>query len=232
MHRNLWKLGLVMGAAVLLASLANVSSLQAYEQYSQNRDATNCRACHGNFRSSSYTSQVDGMNWGNLHDLHRSTMLSGDCDTCHGGNKFPVLLNSSLGGNGLSPISCMGCHGRNEDNTAANPASPNGLGAGLRQHHFVSGVELCSDCHADANPASYTPVGENVLPEYYVNPGTGHPAMPTAPCLGSGGENFAGATSGLDNDGDGVYDLADGDCAGTPVEPTSWAALKALYGSR
>ena len=46
-------------------------------------DATNCRACHGDFRASIYTSPA-GVNWGvNLHDLHRTTMLSGDCNTCH-----------------------------------------------------------------------------------------------------------------------------------------------------
>jgi hypothetical protein len=143
-------------------------------------------------------------------------MLSGDCDVCHGsGGRFPVFLDISAGGTGLSAISCTGCHGREEDNTAANPGFPAGRGAGLRQHHTSAGVMLCTDCHPDANPVAYTPVGENVLPDYYANPGTDHPAMPTGPCNSDGSENFAGIPEGLDNDGDGVYDGADTDCGST-----------------
>jgi len=37
--------------------------------------------------------------------------------------------------------------------------------------------------------------------------------MPTNPCNQGGNENFAGGPDGLDNDGDGVYDGADSDCA-------------------
>jgi len=28
-------------------------------------------------------SPVDGQLWGNIHNLHRQTMLNGDCSTCH-----------------------------------------------------------------------------------------------------------------------------------------------------
>jgi hypothetical protein len=127
-------------------------------------------------------------------------------------DRFPVFLNSSLGGDGLAPISCTGCHGRNEDNTVANPEFPNGRGAGLRQQHQTAGVTECLECHEDADPANYTTVGEHVLPEYYANPGTGHPAMPTGPCNDDGSENFAGIPEGLDNDGDVDYDGDDADC--------------------
>jgi hypothetical protein len=185
----------------------------AYEQFSQNGgDATNCGECHGNFRSGIYISQTDGTVWSNLHNLHRNTMLDGDCETCHSADDFPVFLNQSLGGDGLAPISCMGCHGRNEDNVAANPQFPNGLGAGLRQHHFTAGVTRCLDCHDDADPANYTAVGEDVFPEYYANPGAGHPNMPTDPCNADGSEDFAGISEGLDNDGDDDYDGLDADC--------------------
>ena len=111
----------------------------------------------------------------------------------------------------------MGCHGRAEDNVAGNPESPHGYGAGLRQHHHVAGVTVCLNCHEDADPANYTTVGEDVLPPYYANPGTGHPNMPTSSCNDDGSENFAGAPQGQDNDGDGIYDGDDGDCAGTPA---------------
>jgi hypothetical protein len=105
------------------------------------------------------------------------------------------------------------------------------LGAGLRQHHFNAGETVCANCHADADPLDYTPVGENVLPDYYANPGTNHPAMPTSPCLW-GEEDFAGGAGGLDNDGDGVYAANDTDCNLTPIEATSWGTIKALYGTQ
>jgi hypothetical protein len=68
---------------VILALSVWVQEAQGYDRWSVNKDATNCRACHGDFRASAYTSPA-GVNWGvNLHDLHRTTMLSGDCNTCH-----------------------------------------------------------------------------------------------------------------------------------------------------
>jgi hypothetical protein len=67
--------------------ILGIAGAEGYDKYSQNDDATNCRECHGDFRSSNYISPVDGQDWGNLHNIHRSTMLSGDCDVCHiGGN--------------------------------------------------------------------------------------------------------------------------------------------------
>ncbi|MHB8877367.1 MAG: hypothetical protein ACYC8T_27050 [Myxococcaceae bacterium] len=151
-----------MRLPVLAFCLLWAGSAAAYPQYSANKDATNCRACHGDFRAGAYTSLSDGTGWGNLHDLHRSTMLGGDCSTCHGATRFPALLSSSSGGTGLAPIACAGCHGRAGDNVAANPevaAGRSGYGAGLRQHHQRSGIAVCAGCHADANPAAYTPVG-------------------------------------------------------------------------
>ncbi len=191
--------------------LAGAPGAMAYDQYSLNRDATNCRACHGDFRASNYVSLVDGQSWGNLHDLHRNTMLGGDCNACHSGSsRFPTYLGLSAGGSGLSTVSCLGCHGRSED--AGHDDTSAGLGAGLRQHHTSAGVTVCQDCHSDASATNYKPVGENVKPPYYANPGTNHPNMPTDPCNRGGKENFAGAPFGLDNDGDGRIDGADLDC--------------------
>jgi len=224
--------GVWIGAAVALLMIGPPAG--AYDQYTQNggTDATNCGFCHGDFRATDYVSETDGMSWGNLHNLHRNTMLTSDCNTCHSGSsRFPVILNFSSGGNGLSPIACVGCHGRNEDNVAGNPevgAGRTGYGAGLRQHHYNAGVQICAECHLDADPASYTPVGENVLPDYYANPGSNHPSMPTDPCNPAGGEDFAGDAEGLDNDGDDVYDGSDSDCL-TPVELLTWGAIKATF---
>ena len=206
---------------------------QAFPEYSQNGgDATNCGQCHGDFRAAAYISDTDGMNWGNLHNLHRTSMLNGDCDACHiGGSRFPVMLSTSTGGDGLDPISCAGCHGRAEDNTLANPevvAGRAGFGAGLRQHHFNAGETSCLACHLDADPANYTPVNESVPPPYYANPGTNHPAMPTDSCNPAGREDFAGIAEGLDNNGDDLYDMNDSSCV-TPVEPFTWGTVKSVF---
>jgi hypothetical protein len=191
----------------------------AYEYYSSSKSGGNCRTCHGDFLAASYVSKVDGQLWGNLHDLHQ-TKVSNDCTTCHDpGPKYPNRIGSSAGGTGLPGLGCVGCHGRAEDNVAANPSFPNGYGAGLRRHHTTKGTTLCGGCHQDAIPASYTPVGENVLPPYYANPGSGHPNMPTSPCNPGPAytENMAGTTLGLDNDGDGLYDMQDPDCSCAPT---------------
>ena len=195
-------------ATLFSALLIGAGTAQAYEQYSQNGDATNCGECHGDFRASPYTSLSDGQSWeAGLHDVHRNIMLNGDCETCHGGGSdFPVLLDISGGGSGLAPISCVGCHGRAEDGVGIG-----GFGAGLRQHHFTAGEEVCLDCHADSDPADFDTADEAFLPPYYLNPD--HPDMPSDPCNPEADgfpEDYAGSPLGLDNDGNGAYDELDG----------------------
>jgi hypothetical protein len=226
---DVWKVGracagVLAGVVLLFAQGAN-----AYEQYSVNDDATFCGACHGDFRSGPYISLADGQSWGDdLHDVHRNFMLNGDCDTCHlSSSKFPVLLGSSDGGLGLDPISCSGCHGRAEDGTGSGSE---GYAAGLRQHHWVAGVTTCVDCHVDADPAEFTPAGEDILPPYYSDSDPIHPFIPADPCnLESDGflEDYAATTIGLDNDGDDFYDAADViDCP----EPAGSLMLGAGFG--
>ena len=112
-----------------------LSPSHAWDRYSTNGE-DNCASCHGDFRASNYVSLSDGQEWGNLHNIHRSDMLSSDCNACHtSGNFFPVFLASSTGGNGFEAISCAGCHGRNDDRGPDSDFS-----AGLRQHHFGAGV--------------------------------------------------------------------------------------------
>ena len=192
-------------------TVIGAGTAQAYLQYSANKDATNCRGCHGDFRASPYVSLSDGQSWeDDLHDVHRNTMLAGDCLTCHSsGPRFPVLIDSSAGGTGLDPISCTGCHGRFEDGIGFGTF---GFGAGLRQHHWTAGVTGCGDCHSDANPAGFTPVGEEFLPLYYSDSDIAHPLIPGDPCnLEADGfpEDYAASTLGLDNDGNGLYDESD-----------------------
>jgi hypothetical protein len=86
-------------------------------------------------------------------------------------------------------------------------------------------------CHIKAN---YTPVGENVPPVNYFTPDAAHPAKPTDPCNANNSESKYGST-GLDNDGNSLYDLADPACApaATPtptVLPTPTATPKPCAG--
>lgn len=182
-----------------------------------------CLTCHGDFRLSPYTSLVDNQSWGNdMHDVHRNTMLDSDCDACHSAaGRLPTYLGSSAGGTGLAPISCAGCHGRAQDGTGTGSV---GYAAGLRQRHWLANrtvagysTRSCVNCHSDSNPANKTVVGEAVKPPYYANPGTFHSAMPTDPCnpAPTYTENFKGTTIGLDNDGDGLFDMNDPNCAAT-----------------
>jgi hypothetical protein len=192
----------------------------AYETYSEARDLTNCRFCHGDFRDTTYVGASDGVPWGDdPHDVHRRTMLDSDCSTCHGANFFPVGIGVSDGGAGFPAIGCVGCHGRDAD--TGNDSLSAGYGAGLRQHHTNAGVAadpngfLCADCHADADPGFYTPVGEDILPDYYfqpVVPDPNHPGKPTDSCNPSGEEDYAGSALGLDNDGNLDYDTLDAAC--------------------
>lgn len=202
-----------------LAVIAAVASLAlGYDQYSTNKTSGNCATCHGGFRTSPYTSKVDGQSWNDdLHDVHRNGMLGSDCNSCHYSSRFPTYIGRSPGGNGLSGYSCAGCHGRSQDGTGTGTE---GFGAGLRQLHWRTGTTSCVDCHADSNPAAKTPVGENVLPPFYANPGTGH-TIPTDPCNPSPAfvENYAASTLGLDNDGDGTFDALDSQCTAAAATP-------------
>lgn len=189
---------------IILAALAVwASEVSAFSTY------TSCSQCHGGFRTVPYKSLADGQSWASgLHDTHRTTMLSGDCNACHfGTGRTPVYINKSNGGTGLSKLGCAGCHGRAEDIKGIAT-----IGAGLRQRHFTAGETVCLDCHNDSDPGNYTPVAENVSPPYYFTPDTAHPNKPTNSCNQSGKENFAGLAQGLDNDGNGLYDGNDPAC--------------------
>ena len=224
--------------AVLVAMLTLLpwlgTTADAYETWSTN-GADNCASCHGDFRANGYTSLVDGSPWlisgspTDLHDGHRSVMLSSDCNACHtAGSLSMVFLASSNGGTGFSPISCLGCHGRREN----GPGGPGGVtGTGLRQAHHRAGTVDCLDCHADSDPAgpgSFTPVAEKVKPPYYFTPDSAHPGKPTNPCnKGGTTESKIGSSLGLDNDGNGLFDGDDAACA-APVTLTSPNGAEAL----
>jgi len=145
--------------------------------------------------------------WGDdLMDGHETFPgMGGNCDACHNpGPRSPVFINQSAGGdpNGLLTKSCVGCHGRDED------GSDGQIGDGLRAHHASAGVTTCAGCH----PTDDVVAGENVPPFNYVTIG-----LTWNPCA----DDQIGSASGLDNDGDNLYDAADPDCGTGNAAPVA-----------
>jgi hypothetical protein len=190
--------------------LAGSPECRAWSTYSTGEDPAtgNCADCHGEFRGGDYTSNFDGTAW-NAHLMDGHESFIGDsgnaaCDICHSGNnRSPTFIASS--DSSTKPYGCLGCHGRLDD-------GPGQFGDGLRANHMNSATYLglaggltCAVCHA----GDTTPVGEDFLPFNYSLAGT-----IMDPCSS---EAQFGPT-GLDNDGDGVRDAADADCAA--VVPT------------
>ncbi len=208
----LWVAAVTAATAVLLST----RRATAYPDY-----ASGCDICHGTFNSGTYVSLKDGQSWGtDLMNGHLDNIIGGSggqrCNVCHSGSgKSLVPLNTSNGTGSLPVLGCMGCHGRAADNISSNPdwGKKTGYGAGLRQHHWANGVKICNNCHKDADPAQYTPVGEDVLPPYYGD--TTFPLIPTDPCNPGSSEDRIASTLGLDNDGDDAFDLSDSDCSCT-----------------
>jgi len=203
-------------------SLVCTPQARAYERYKHPTSGTgNCSTCHGDFTDD--TSPVNVMfPSGDKHRMHRDNgSMDTACDLCHtsGDDRNPFIGSSD--GTGDTPgLGCVGCHGRAED--AGQDLISNGLGAGLRQHHHQAGVTTCANCHTDADPMDAVVVGEHVSPPYYGSVDT-LVAMPCNPsALANVNENWSvGDFIGLDNDGDGLFDLDDPDCqAGTTTTST------------
>jgi len=218
----------VAASATLATCAFEIRPVSAYDQWSIDRTTGNCASCHGDFRATGYVSRNDGVAWAggtSLHIGHRTTMLNGDCSTCHTSSRFPTALNVSSGGVGFARISCLGCHGR------AEPGAGGAVtGAGLRQHHTSTGAATCggAGCHADADPSTVTTAAESVKPPYYFTPDAAHPNKPTDPCNADGLESQVAPPLGLDNNGNNIYDVID--CSTVSVDPGTGPAL-ALQGA-
>jgi hypothetical protein len=205
-----------LGILCALAVALWAADAGAYPTYSQSKvggvPTGNCVTCHGDFQAVPYTQggwagDLMGLAGG---DGHLSAITS--CSVCHGGGFYPVSTSDSDGVGGQFGMSCLGCHGRFETALGSVEAS------GLRQHHYNEGVTFCAGCHPlDSDPAAYTPEGEDILPPNYdVNLAV---VALTDPCNPGGvGEDFAGDSAGLDNDGDLLFDEADPDCVPVPPE--------------
>lgn len=138
-----------------------------------------------------------------LHDLHvGSTQMTTNCMLCHTQiGDIPDINDSG------ESVSCTGCH------------KPQGLW----EHHLGASI-TCTPCHSTWP----TPDPENTLPPNYTRPDV---AL-TDPCLVDptmGGEDYSGDGSGLDNDGDDLYEADDPDCEPIAVEEWTWGRIKQLF---
>jgi hypothetical protein len=197
-----------------------VSNAHAYERYNDG-----CQNCHGAFFDGTSPKGTIFENQGNKLEMHRTPYdMETDCHMCHkNGDKNNPYIGKSAGHPSVPGLGCTGCHGREED--AGHDSISDGLGAGLRQHHWNAdriidtesgslSSQICADCHSDSDPANYSPVGEHVIPPYYGTPFT-HADNPCNEVPQSNiNENWDDFNlEGLDNDGDGLYDMNDPDCS-------------------
>jgi len=212
------------GAPVSLLLVASLvvtgGSVVGYESYHspEVQDEGYCADCHDGF-----------LGRGPLHDLHVANPdgITSTCDLCHTGSGRDNPLTMWSAGDSGDGLGCTGCHGRDYGDVVL--ADYRGFtikdrkkqsGYGLRLHHKNSGVTECSLCHFNENEK--VPHPENVI-----NPGLGntvHYYFRDDVSLGGGAvdpgsnEDSANDTNGLglDNDGDGLYDMNDPDCVANP----------------
>jgi len=186
MKRYLFRSGLLGASAFLVGLLLGFGvclPAQAFERYSD------CAGCHGKFTGPN-SPKGTVFPSGNKHTMHRSSSnMDTDCDLCHqdGDDDDPFIALSN--GTANNPgIGCIGCH----------------LAEGLRAKHG----DRCGGCHEDGPPSP-----ENVKPPYYGTADT-KAANPCNDVLAPNtNENWSvGDFLGLDNDGNGLYDLADFAC--------------------
>jgi hypothetical protein len=203
----------------LFVLVMSSSYIHAYERYNDG-----CQNCHGAFFDETSPKGTIFVYQGNKLEMHRIPYdMETDCHMCHkNGDKNNPYLGKSAGHPPVPGIGCTGCHGREED--AGNDSVSNGLGAGLRQHHWNAdriintesgslSSQICADCHSDSDPANYTPVGEHVIPSFYGTEYTNADNPCNEVAQHNINENWDGFNfEGLDNDGDGIYDMNDPDC--------------------
>ena len=190
----------LLAFAVLAGGGLFATDSHAYQRYNGGA-STGCQTCHGTFTSNTSPKGTNFGTAGNKHDMHRSASFMGTaCGLCHVVTGDNPLMNSSAGSGSVVGVGCTGCHN----------------GAGLRQHHRVTGASTCSGCHA--NPE--VPPAESTNPPYYGTSATkaNNACNPVATALLN--ENWtSGDFLGLDNDGDNLYDSSDPNCASVVAGP-------------
>ncbi len=190
----------------LVVVVLPVAAADAYQRYSPD-----CKACHGEFDGNT-SPKGTVFPGGDKHTMHHGpSFMAATCNLCHVKIGDNAQIGVSAGTSNNSGLGCTGCHGRNGD-MGFDVLSP-GRGAGLRQHHWNAGVTSCGGCHTDADPASYTPVGEAELPPYYGTSDTKVDEPCNLTATTNLNENWSiGDFEGSDNDGDGLIDGLDPDC--------------------
>lgn len=185
----------------------------AYESYHDplQNDKGYCSTCHPGFAGG----RSDA-----LHALHTggSDPVTGECSLCHtGSGRDNPLTMWSIGDGSGNGLGCAGCHGRMygeaiRDNYRGFPTfgRSKSSGYGLRRHHFNSGVTVCLVCHAPEPPGGAI-LPESEGPPYYARSDVSLGGRPVDACTNEDTANDQDA-AGLDNDGDGLYELNDADC--------------------
>lgn len=196
----------VAGLVLLLIFIADSGS--AYNRYNDG-----CQNCHGAFTDGTSTkgSQIPGSQGGSKHTMHRSNSYMGTaCNLCHrSDDSNNPFLGSSDGTDNNDGLGCNGCHDA----------------LGLRAHHMVNNVVInpggftCYTCHT--TDATNSPPPESVSPPYYGTADTKVDDPLNSVLAANTGENWTiGDFLGTDNDGDGLYDMADFD-GGHPLVITA-----------
>jgi len=192
-------------AVALLCTVLYAPSAQGYPQYDDDTGpgiGTGCVNCHAGFTGGPGNA---------LHNNHVNTLMTTSCNVCHpaGGGTKPVLTYGSGTGGGYG---CAGCHGTDYGEVSIISGNPKASGYGLRQHHANNGVALCAGCHATT-----TIQPESTPPPYY----TMMKSRLTDPCSSTEEDlPFDVDSIGLDNDGDGLVDALDPDCAAATTTST------------
>jgi hypothetical protein len=193
---------LMVGAALFLTGWDGVSAYQNYYDPADPDEGGNCKTCHPQFDQR-----------GDLHDMHVGNgLFTSNCNNCHKSNGDNPIMNEGLLAGFF--FSCTGCHGN--DYGKRNGTNIVMEGHNLRWRHVKQqGVTVCLDCH----DLDTEPFPESVIPFAYTD--TNAQVNITDGCNADGTEDGdeswkipdpAPETEGLDNDGDGIYDMADPDC--------------------
>ena len=208
---SFWTAENVKPLFVLLVTIS-VLMIGASEALAYNDYILGCEELSRRFPVQAPTSSLsDGSNWPN--DLHRcprerhvGRRLRMSATPQRG--KSPVFLDSSDGGERAELLLAV---------LAATAGTKTRVMTGLfsRTRRWLASAphghrgRNCGGCHERCRSRrTIRPVGEDVLPNYYANPGTGHPAMPDGSCNPLRAQRCLCRHSplGLDNDGNGVYD--------------------------
>lgn len=188
MNPGAWQLARV--ALAMSIALLTAAPAMAFDYYHASKDG-GCANCHGTFDHP--LPELGGIS---LHALHRDPAYMGTrCTLCHfEADYYRVQIGRSQGTPNSRGIGCGGCHNR----------------AGMIAKHGGS-TSICttSGCHG-----RFTVGRESTpRPSYYgtVDTNAANPCAVTGP----GSEDWDGNGRALDNDGNGVFDMADADCAGS-----------------